>query len=764
VTVAGYAEPVNLPAPKPFRILLLIAVAMAATMPARSAVDDGAADPARDQVIRLQDVEVSAARTSAESMAPVSSRLDALQPQSSIGLQTIQNSIAPTADYAMIANLAPSVTDASTNGPGLNESKVTLRGLPDGQYNVTFDGIPFGDGNDFTHHTTSYFPAKLIGRETIDRGPGTAATIGMATFGGTIAMFSKDPTDEESFVPTLSYGSWDTELAHFEFNTGLMPSANNASAIASYQYMKSNGYHTFGTLARNTYFFKYLQPVGKNTTLTVLGTYNNIKFNNPNNNTPTQQQIYTLGRNFAQTNNPFDPNGDDYQRGHQEKHADMEYIGLDSVLGNGWKISDKLYTFNYNNVSHESPNQTSGPSKTDFGGQVKVNVVRAYGNYFAATQESAFGTLTTGVWFDYQHGPRYNYYYDETNPAAGPVVQNNYLDINHKGSNGGYAWNMHFWTRTWDPYIDFAWRPVTNLTIEPGLKYMSVNRSIHGPVNQDKEVQPFSFDETFSQLLPLISVNYRLAPDWSLYGQVAKGFLTPPLALSSELNSGVNRVKPQQTTNYQIGTVYKNDRFNADIDGYWVNYSNLPIQQINPAEQPGTPNYDANDLVYYDARGAYYYGIEAEATYYLGHGLSLFANGSRNYATYKGTKRRVENVAGMTGAFGLVYDHSGFFASVMEKYIGSYTVYSPATSPDVPLPATALTQVQGGYSMTDVSLGYSTKLPPGMFIKSIKLRLQIDDVFDRKVNLLKKPNANPLLATYTVLVPRAYFLTVSGGF
>src|SRR5207248_1401663 len=158
---------------------------------------------------------------------------DAVQPESIVNLQTIQNSIAPTADYAMIAALAPSVTNFSTNGPGLNESKPTLRGFTDGQYNVTIDGIPFGDGNDYTHHTTSYFPAKLLGRVTVDRGPGTASTIGMATFGGTMALETKDPRTTASFVPTLSYGSYKTELAHLEFNTGLIPQAKGGSLIGS---------------------------------------------------------------------------------------------------------------------------------------------------------------------------------------------------------------------------------------------------------------------------------------------------------------------------------------------------------------------------------------------------------------------------------------------------------------------------------------------------------------------------------------------------
>ena len=717
-----------------------------------------------DKLVRLEEFEVSAPRTSALSVAPVQSNLNAIQPQTSIGLQTIQNSIAPTADYAMIANLSPSISNFSTNGPGLNESKPILRGFSDGQYNVTFDGIPFGDGNDYTHHTTSYFPAKMIGREVIDRGPGDASTIGMATFGGTIAMFSKDPSSQMSFIPTLSDGSYHTELANFEFNTGLLPKANNASAIASYQYMTSDGYRTFGTLRRNTYWFKYLQPVGQNTVLSFFGSYNNIKFNNPNSATLTQTQINTLGRNFGQTSNPFDVNGDDYQRNHQEKHADMEYIGLDSNLPSDWKIHDKIYTFNYNNVSHESPNTTSGPSKKDFGGQVKVNVVRAYGNYLAVTHDDSIGAFKTGVWFDYQHGPRYNYFYDETNPAAGPRVQNNYLDVNHKGSNGGYAWNMHFWTRTWQPYVQYGWHITPDLTLQPGLKYISVHRSMWGPVNQDKEVQPFTFDKTYSKLLPLVSLNYRIMPKWSAYAQYAQGFLTPALAQSSELNPQLNLLNPQTTTNYQIGTVYKTSRFNADIDAYWINYKNFPVQQLNPAEIPGTPGFDSNDMVFFNAQGVYYYGVEGEATFYAGKGFSLYIDGSRNYATYKKSKRRVENNPQWTGGYGLIYEYDGFFGSLMAKYIGPYTAYSGAPSPDLPLPAGAFAQVQGGYTMYDLSLGYGYKLPKGYFLKSIKLRAQINDLFDRKVQLLKSPNVNPLLSTYSVLTPRDYFFTVSGEF
>ena len=732
-----------------------------------------------DRAVRLQEFEVTEARTSATTMAPTESRLEATQPESIINLQTIQNSIAPTADYAMIAALAPSVTNFSTNGPGLNESKPIMRGFGDGQYNVTIDGIPFGDGNDFNHHTTSYFPAKLLGRLTVDRGPGTASTIGMATFGGTLAMETKDPRTEASFVPTLSYGSWKTRLAHFEANTGVMPKAGGGSLITSYQYMDSDGYRTFGTLRRNTYFFKYLQPVGRNTTLTFMGEYNNIKFNNPNASPLTGLQIQTLGRNFGNVADPLDRNGNYYGSNYQAKQTDTAFIALDSNLGGGWKLSDKAYTFSYSNNSHESPANNGGATLvngkivagTDLAGRFKVNFVRAIGNTFAVSREDDAGTFKAGLWYDYQFGPRYQYALDYNVANAqrlGMVAMPaGYLDPLAPATKGGYVYNMHFYTRTTEPYAEYAWRPLQGLTLTPGVKYMSVQRKIDAPINQTTNLLPAYYTETYAKTLPVVLANYRLAQNWSAYGQFAEGFLTPPLAFFQEDHPENNVVKPQTTTNYQLGTVYKTNRFNADFAGYFIRTHNLPVTAVNP-NQTGIIN--PNDKVTFTAKGAYYYGVEAQGTYYLAGGLSLFANGSRNYGTYESSKRRIDGIPQVTAGYGFIYDRGGFFASMMAKYSGQYSTYTAsAASPDLPLPAGALSIVQGGYTMHDLSLGYGTILKRGSFLKSFKARLQINNLFDRDVILIKAAKAtagalNPLTSTYNPLVTRGYFLTVSTEF
>ena len=100
---------------------------------------------------------------SASAIAPTQASLQATEPQSVITREFIELSVAPTAEYSRIVNIAPSLSGDSANGPGLSETKTTMRGFSDDQYNITFDGIPWGDTNNPAHHSTSFFPGAVIG-------------------------------------------------------------------------------------------------------------------------------------------------------------------------------------------------------------------------------------------------------------------------------------------------------------------------------------------------------------------------------------------------------------------------------------------------------------------------------------------------------------------------------------------------------------------------------------------------------------------------
>ncbi len=728
----------------------------------------------QDQTVRLEEIEVSAPRTSALSTAVTDSSLDTLQPQSVISLDYIANNVAPSADYATIVNIAPSVSNVETNGPGLSEAKhTTLRGIDDGGYNVTFDGIPFGDYNSYSHHTTSYFPAKLIGRVDIDRGPGTASTIGLATFGGTMALYSKDPRTEMSFVPTLSFGSWDTKLYHFEGNTGLLPALKNGSAIASYQRMETDGYRTNADMVRDTYYFKYLQPIGKNTTLTVLSSVNKITFGNPS--TVTQSTIDTFGRNFGLKDDNAANKLDLLNRryNYQAKKADFEDIGLQTVLGNGWKLDNKVYTDSYNNASHEKPKLGSGAAAGTMLGSLKLNEYRTVGDSFALVNESELGTFKTGFWHDFTKNHRYTYgvNYDTTGADAIDLSSTALYKAAAPGGNPltlpgqiGYDYKYLLVDKdsTFEPFAEYEWRATPDLTFNGGVKYLTFTRDFNAVVNQTSGRQALVDSRTDSDTTPSLSARYSLRKDWSVYAQWAQGF-----QILSEGNSFYvdNKnlssidVKPQLSTNYQLGTVFKQDRFNADFDVYWIDFKNYAYN--GPADSSGDPIY------YGIAKGAYYGGAEAEATYYVGSGLSVYANGSINNAKFKKSKIDVPQVAKNTSAFGFAYNQGGIFGSFAAKYVGSWAVYDTISNPDIAGGGASRRADSASYTLADASIGYSLKLGNN-FLRSVKVRLQISNLFDRKVQVLDGIDANPANAytkdTFNVLPTRNYFLTVSGEF
>jgi iron complex outermembrane receptor protein len=718
--------------------------------------DDNAADTAAAGAAalkapkQLEEVEVKANTSgSAILQAPTQADLTITQPQSIIGLDWISNHVSPTADYATIAAIAPAVTNVSTAGPGLGESKqMTLRGFNDNQYNVTYDGIPFGDTNDFSHHTSSYFPAKMLGQVLIDRGPGSASTIGQATFGGTVALSSKDPTDTFSFIPTQSFGSYSTSLTHLEVNSGKLDDLGGGKFIASAQYMDTDTAKTNGDMSRKTGYIKYVQPIGESTEISFLSNYNTIRFNNPNLSSLTLQQIDQLGRNFGLNEDRTSVNCACYN--YQTKQTDLEYLGVRSALSENWSLDNKVYTYAYDNTSHESPYVGTKASPTNMGGYVKINNYRAWGDTLQLVYADDHGQFRTGGWYEYINNSRSSVAIDYGRDGAIDVKPgaSTFGTFNSKGVySGPYKYTMKDQLHTGQLYAEYQWYATDGLSITPGVKYFNVTRDIQAPINQTTKT-PLYYSQSWDKTLGYLTANYLLREDWSIYGTVAQGFLTPNLNQFYVPDPTANNTSPTQTMNYQFGTVYKTDRFNADADVYFINYKNYQFSTT----VPGT-----TEAVYYLARGAYIKGIEGQATYYIGSGTSAFANASLQDAYFKGSNLDMPNVPDRTAAIGVLYEQNGFFASLYDKYSGSQKAYNSSFNPDVASSVTS-TIGTGGYWQAAMSLGYGQNLS-GSVIKSYKIRLQVDNLFDAHNLVINSVSGN--VGSYYVLPGRSWFASVS---
>ena len=643
---------------------------------------------------------------SAPYQAPSKAPLDAIQPTSVISQHYIENNIPLTANYDEMVQISPSVWTVSPNGPGLAESQeFSLRGFQDGFFNVTFDGIPWGDSNDFTHHTTSYFMAHDMGDISVDRGPGTAATIGNATFGGTIANMSKDPSATFAINPYVSFGSFNTRLYGLEVDTGTIAETGGTRAFIDAEGTTSDGYLSNLGQTRKNFFAKVEQPLGDNTVLTVVGMYNDIQQYISLGSTAAQ--IADFGPNYGLNRNP---NSQAFY-GYTEDliHTDFEYIGAKSVLDEGWTLDGKIYSYGYyhrgtngEDPNGETPNGTvigapladGGLSRPDdVPGELLQNDYRSVGVIANVMKDFGFFDIKTGIWFDHQTNSRSLFEVDFSDNLA--------YNFNGVGTVGATDRELHQQLDTVQPYLQVDLKPIDGLTISPGIRYVNFDRSVDAQVNvKSGAAQNYSTD--FDQVLPSLLIHYAITPNWSTYIQVAEGFLAPNENFFNYKVPGTTNLSPEQSWNYQIGTAWQSKELTLSLDGYYIDFSNL-IQ----SETIG------GNTTYFNQGGVIYKGIEAEATYYVGEGFSVFANGSINSAKDKQTGLWIADAPAATAAGGIIYNQDGWYASLMDKWIGSRYGNPDQTAGLAPYQTLNLAV---GYTTTETMFGW---LPPS----SIKIEL-----------------------------------------
>ncbi len=725
--------------------LMTALLGTAAIVPAASHAADGVMMASLPDRGPIETVVVTGTRFNAD-VAPAKASLGTTQPQTIINKSYIEDSVAETSDYVTILAIVPSLTGLSINGPGLSDGNVknTLRGLPDGQFGLSYDGIPFGDTNGPTHHSESYFPNSTIGSVNVDRGPGNAGTIGASTYGGTIKLFSEPLADDMRFRQTGTGGSWNT----FNFNTNIQSgvfdlAGHDARAMVNYQVSGSSGYLTLQSTHRENELVKFAIDLAPDWTLTFFGSRNGLSqlVNDANGATPGQ--IVTFGKQFALQNTDnrlptftgFNP---------EHKDTDMEYLRLQGDVG-AWHLDDQFYTYAYINKTVTSTNiqQTlanvqaslgAGPGAiaqglgtkvagvtfaNDVPGYTKLNAYRVWGNILRTAYDYDLGVvsgqLRLGVWWEGSATERERYYLDVTKCAAANGGFCNGFQVERSGAfadqkttsgtlfNGvsGIGYFEHTGWSQVQPFVELDIKPMDNLTITPGVKYVWWDHTINlgslvkgkPPTVYGAAGNPGSF--TTTRTLPFLTVNYMPQQNWSFYAQYATGIYVPDIT-AFEVNTPIKAFpKPQTTTNYQFGTVYYGDNFSLDADVYYIQSDNT-IQQVtcNLATPPGS----VTDTCNINAGTVTYKGIEGEATYVFGDSLlggwldnwSIFGNGSLNSAKAhtdplnpNSPTFQDKQAPFWTAATGLIYKQGNWKISLIDKLTGQQYQDAPGKRVDI---------------------------------------------------------------------------------
>jgi len=689
-------------------------------------------------------VEVHSTTATATTTAPSQGSLTARSAQSEVSNEFVRNYISPASDFSQVIQMTPSLFSYSPNGVGLGDTKTSFRGFQDGNYNIGFDGIPFQDTNGVSHHSWVFFPSPFVGGAVVDRSPGSASVIGQATFNGSVNLLSRPLESQERSTASASFGTWNTQVYGFEHETGQFGENNNQNLLFTVQDMKSDGYETFNDQKRGDASLKYQNALTENTTLTVFASYLNLKSNTPNIKGPTRAQVAQFGNDYLLSADPTQPNY--YGYNFYNVTTDFEYIGLTSNLGGGWKLDDKVYTYRYWNKQNydgtKVPTSIANTAANETGID-KLNSYRTSGNLLRLSDETAMGVLRTGLWTDYARSYRFQY-------ASNPL---NWLD------NAVPNFNETYQTTTLQPFVEFEFAVTDKLKITPGVKYAFYHQHFNhladngGAVGLLNGAPSINNSVTYTDVLPSLDAHYMLQPNWSLYAQYGTGDLIPPTSVFDVKNAAVaQKPKSEYSKTYQIGSVWKSDRYTLDVDAYYTKLDGA---------YSSSPDLITGETDYFLNSSQVNKGVEAESNIVLGRGFSLYLNGSVGSAKF-GTGQWVALAPKDTETLGLIYKVAGWDVGTFVKRVGKNYEDNGAVHQAFTIDPVTLTNLFANYSFRT----------PHSFTKLVKLQLGVNNLFNKQniTDILKggtatSTSANPSALDQLQLLPeRSVSFSLSADF
>ena len=786
--------------------------ALSALFYAGTALAAAPATPDSDGALRnSDDIVVTATRVNAAT--PITASIATIEPQAIVSRSIIENSVPPTADFSDVVLLTAGASSTSTgNGPGLTDSKTTLRGFHDGQFNITYDGIPFGDSNDPTHHSTSYFPTGTYERIIVDRGPGRATDLGQASYGGNIHIISRETTEKPLVDIQDVYGSFNTFLQRVTLQSGSIDHLGGLKIVAVGEYKQTDGaLDNQGGWFTNA-FVKAELPLGDRAKFSLLSSYNQSLFHQSDSAggttcfvpggvapalTPGEvsqstcnptSQIGVDGKNFGGVS-PGQAAGSLWPSARtdwnwENKTTDIEIARFQANLSSTLSFDNKTYTYFYKNFTLSAEDSTTpctgivaNPATQcsaqstkalvggkivavpgDIPGYTKLNQYRNSGDIGEFTLLTPIGIGKAGFWYEHSQSKRYRYDYDFTQALANGAIGDYYFNFATTPLYYNYK----------EKLINGAGQPTRQLGGAPVPQYIKYDeRTSWDQVEGFGEFE-FHFFGDRLKVTPGVKVltftrssDTPIATQSSREGLVAHETYRPtlPYATANFL------VLPNLSTYFQFAKGFLIPSLSTSLETSGTN----PQNPLDPAPTR-TTNYQAG-AVYagqnLNIDGDVYY-IKSSNSSYVDPANSSVTIVNGDPATYKG----IEGQVSYRLPYGLTAIVNGSLASAKDDVTGLWLVQAPdytALAGGVfthgPIKLSYLQKFVGRqYWFVDPAkiapsvraAGYSLGIAAGSYqIGPVVLGVTLYNVFNDRSTTTIGAAAAPIGALYTFQSPRS---------
>lgn len=482
----------------------------------------------------------------------------------------------------------PSITNYSDAGNSQGYSYYRLRGIDQTRINTTFDGMPMNEPEDQGAYFSNY-PDILnsVSKIQIQRGVGTTKN-GVASYGGSVQLFSPNLADSTKSTFGLGYGSLNSLRVFGEYNSGIK---NKKALYVRASQVYSDGYKYHSSNNSQSVFLSGGLFYDKSTwKLNVLAGHQ-------------QNDMAWIGVSDSLINIDRRTNGN-------QKQEKDRFFQMLTQLQNHWQInqssslqSSVYYTFLKGNYDFDLNNFVGLPSTSElYNYAVKSNLVGFFSNYsFSKNQFN----LTSGL-----HGNIYNRQHLGSEKALGQLYQNT-----------GYKNEVSIFTKA-----DYTHKMFTFFA---DLQYRYVNFDYKGSVAMQK------LDWNF--LNPKAGLSVAVNPNSTLYYSVGYTGREPTrndmfggnddLLADSLGNAIVSNTKPEYVLNHELGFRLQKSKINFNANLYYMDFKNEIVLdgKFGPNGLALTNNVEQSFRT----------GLELSINYKVSKHFSLVNNSSFNYSRIK---------------------------------------------------------------------------------------------------------------------------------
>ena len=656
----------------------------------------------------------------------------------------------------------PSVNFQSADPFGAYEwsERITVRGFDQSRLGFTLDGIPLGNqnyGNNNGLHVSRALSPENVSITRLTQGAGALGTQATNNLGGTIELFSRDPSTSFGVEADGSYGNHSTKRGFVRIDTG----GDVARGYLSYGYLDTDKWKGFGRQYQHQVNAKGVVDVGE---AKLTGFFNfsdrreqdyqdlslnqisrlGLRLDNVANNFPLAVLIADIGANRGETGAPHlnpaagtvypAPYGaagtvdDSYYDASGLRRDYLASLGVETPLGQHVKFELKGYYHDNHGQGTWFTPYVPSPTGVPISVRTTEYDIKRKGVFGDIKADLGWSDLTVGAWYERNDFHQARRFYALTNRT---VASRSALDFQ---KNPFFTqWEFQYTTDILQYYVQDRIK-AGNLTIDLGWKGFEVKNKADPVIQAGRAAGSIKATDWFQ---PSVGVNYKIGGNAEVYASFSQSteayvaaFTAGPFSTTQAGFDAIKgTLKPEASDTFEIGTRIKSGGLSATLGAYLVNFRNRLLAL------PSGPGIVGSPSVLQNVGAIRSKGIEAAATYRLGNGFNAYASYSYNDSTYRndvlippavvgGVPTRIPTLGKTTvdtpkhlAKAEIGYDHGAIFGRVGVNYM-SKRFFTYTNDQSVP-----------GRALVDASIGYRFTFAG---LRKAEIQLNASNLFDKK--------------------------------